>query len=281
MKQLSLLLTITFITLMGFTGCDSSRSEVGTGTMAVTMTDAPAPYDSVHVTINEVRVQKEDSEDSESEESDGENGDDSDDEGWVTVFDQQMTVNLLELTNGNQISLGSKELEAGTYSQIRLILGDQNTVTVDGETYNLQTPSAQQSGLKLQIDADVEENTEYSLLVDFDAARSIVEQGNGNYLLKPVIRAVNLAETGSIIGNVQPTDFNTNVLAVTDGDTIASTITDDNGDFEIIGLKEGTYEVVFDPSSDQYADSTQTGIDVTAEEETDLGTIELESNSAL
>lgn len=278
MKQLSLLLTITLATLIGFTGCDSSGSEVGTGTMAVTMTDAPAPYDSVHVTINEVRVQKEDAGDSE---SDGENGDGSDDEGWVTVLDQQMTVNLLELTNGSQISLGSKELEAGTYSQIRLILGEQNTVTVDGETYTLQTPSAQQSGLKLQIDADVEENTEYSLLVDFDAARSIVEQGNGNYLLKPVIRAVNLSETGSIVGNVEPSDFNTNVLAVMDEDTVSSTITDDNGDFKIIGLKEGTYEVVFDPSSDQYADSTQTGIDVTSDEETDLGTIELESNSAL
>lgn len=270
MKQLSLLLTITLATLIGFAGCDSSGSEVGTGTMAVTMTDAPAPYDSVHVTINEVRVQKEDSGDSE-----------SDGEGWVTVLDQQMTVNLLELTNGTQISLGSKELEAGTYSQIRLILGEQNTVTVDGETYTLQTPSAQQSGLKLQIDADVEENTEYSLLVDFDAARSIVEEGNGNYLLKPVIRAVNLAETGSIVGNVEPTDFNTNVLAVMDEDTVSSTITDDNGDFKIIGLKEGTYEVVFDPSSDQYADSTQTGIDVTTDEETNLGTIELESNSAL
>lgn len=279
MKQLSLLLTISLVTLIGFTGCDSSGSETGTGTMEVVMTDAPAPYDSVHISINEVRVKKEDS-DSDSE---SDNGDDSDSEenGWKTISNEQMRVNLLELTNGSKISLGSKELESGTYSQIRLVLGENNTVTVDGQTYDLQTPSAQQSGLKLNIDAEVEENTQYSLLVDFDAARSIVEQGNGNYLLKPVLRAVNLAETGSIVGTVQPSDFNTNVLAVMDSDTVTSTITTDNGDFEIIGLKKGTYEVYFDPSSDQYADSSQTGIEVTAGEETDLGTIELESNGAL
>ncbi|MDZ7681870.1 MAG: DUF4382 domain-containing protein [Fodinibius sp.] len=264
---------------MGFTACDSTSSNGGTGTMDVTMTDAPANYDSVHVTINEVRVRHEEDENDDSEGEDADN--ESKEDGWVTISDQQMRVNLLELTNGSQVSLGSQELESGTYSQIRLILGDDNTVTVDGETHNLQTPSAQQSGLKLNIDADVEEDTQYSLLIDFDAARSIVQQGNGSYLLKPVLRAVNLAETGAITGNIQPTDFKTNVLAVTDDDTVTSTITADNGDFKIIGLTEGTYDVVFDPSSDQYSDSTQTGIDVTANEDTDLGTIELESNSAL
>lgn len=193
MKKITLLFTIAIF--LGFTACNNSNSDGGTGTMSVTMTDAPAPYDSVHVTINEVRVKKEDN-DNDSNDSENDNGEDSDSEedSWTTISDEQMRVNLLELTNGNQISLGSEELEAGNYEQIRLILGDDNTVTVNGETHNLQTPSAQQSGLKLNIDAEVEEDTEYDLLIDFDAARSIVEQGNGGYLLKPVLRAVNLEE---------------------------------------------------------------------------------------
>lgn len=277
MNKLTLLFTFSLALLFGLTSCDSTGADGGTGTMEVTMTDAPANYDSVNVTINEVRVNKDEDAETDSTESDEE----AEEDGWVTIMDQQTKVNLLELTNGNQIILGSQELEAGNYSQIRLILGDDNTVTVDGETYALQTPSAQQSGLKLNVNAEVEEDATYNLLLDFDAARSIVQQGNGGYLLKPVIRAVNLAETGSIIGNVQPTDFNTNVLAVTGDDTVTSTITADNGDFQIIGLQEGTYDVVFDPSSDQYSDSTQTDIEVTSGEETDLGTIELESNSAL
>jgi len=278
MKYISLLFTISLALLFGLTSCDSTSNNAGTGTMSISMTDAPANYDAVTITVNSIRVnQEEDAEDTDGKESDEE----AEDEGWVTIMNDPMEINLLELTNGNQITLGSQELEAGNYSQIRLILGDNNTVTVDGETYALQTPSAQQSGLKLNVDAEVEEESTYNLLIDFDAARSIVQQGNGGYLLKPVIRAVNLAEAGSIIGNVQPTDFNTNVLAVVDEDTITSTITADNGGFQIIGLQEGTYDVVFDPSSDQYSDSTQTDIEVTSGAETDLGTIELESNSAL
>jgi len=245
--------------------------------MEISMTDAPANYDSVNVTINEVRVNKDGDAETDSTESDEE----AEEDGWVSIMDQQTKVNLLELTNGNQIILGSQELEAGNYSQIRLILGDDNTVTVDGETYVLQTPSAQQSGLKLNVNAEVEENATYNLLLDFDAARSVDQQGNGKYSLKPVIRAVNLEETGSIIGTVQPNDFNTNVLVVTGDDTVTSTITADNGNFQIIGLQEGTYDVVFDPSSDQYSDSTQTDVEVISGTETDLGTVQLESNSTL
>lgn len=274
MKQITLLFTLSLAMFLGFTSCDSTGSDGATGTMSVAMTDAPANYDSVLVTVNNIRVNKDEDAETDSTESD----DEAEEEGWVTIMDEPMEINLLELTNGNQITLGSSELETGTYSQIRLILGDNNTVTVNGETYALQTPSAQQSGLKLNVDAEVEEDAIYSLLIDFDAARSIVETGNSEYILKPVLRAVNLAETGSIAGNVQPTDFKTNVLAVADGDTITSTITTDNGDFEIIGLKEGAYDIVFDASSDQYADSTQNDVEVTANQETDLGTIELQSD---
>lgn len=272
MKHLSLLFTITFLLFLGFTGCDSTNDDGGTGTMEVAMTDAPANYDSVNVTINSVRVHKNSDAETDSTESDEE----AEDSGWVTITDEQMKVNLLELTNGNQVSLGSEELEAGTYSQIRFVLGDDNTVTVDGETYDMQTPSAQQSGLKLNVNAEVEENTTYTLLVDFDAARSIVQQGHGGYLLKPVLRAVNLAETGSIAGNVQPTDFKTNVMAISDEDTVTSTITADDGDFKIIGLTEGSYDVAFDPDSDQYADTTVTDIEVATSQETELEDMQLE-----
>lgn len=275
MKHLSLVFTITIALFLGFTACDSTGSDGGTGTMEVTMTDAPANYDSVNVTINSVRVHQNTDAETDSTESDEE----AEEDGWVTITDDPMKVNLLELTNGNQVSLGSEELEAGTYSQIRFVLGDDNTVTIDGETHQLQTPSAQQSGLKLNVDAEVQENSTYTLLIDFDAARSIVQQGNGGYLLKPVLRAVNIAETGSIAGNVQPSDFQTNVMAISGEDTVTSTITADNGDFKIIGLTAGTYDVAFDPSNDQYADSTVTDIEVANSQETVIDDLQLEEDS--
>ncbi|NGP89467.1 DUF4382 domain-containing protein [Fodinibius halophilus] len=274
MKNITLLITLSLALIFGFISCDTTNETGGTGTMSVAMTDAPANYDSVNVTINSVRVNKDENAETDSTKSDNE----AEEEGWVTITDQSMKVNLLELTNGNTIMLGTEELEAGTYEQIRFILGDDNTVTVDGQTHDLQTPGSQQSGLKLNVEAEVEEGSNYTLLIDFDAARSIVKKGNGGYSLKPVLRAVSLSETGSISGTVQPSDFNTNVMAITGEDTVTSTITADNGEFLLIGLQAATYDVVFDPSSDQYTDSTQTGIEVTKGEETQLGTIELNSN---
>ncbi|MDX1585990.1 MAG: carboxypeptidase regulatory-like domain-containing protein, partial [Balneolaceae bacterium] len=94
------------------------------------------------------------------------------------------------------------------------------------------------------------------------------------YLLKPVLHAVNVAETGSISGIVEPTDFQTYVMAVSGEDTLSS-YTEDNGEFMIQTLAPGSYDVTFQPEDDQYRESTQTGIEVMTGEETDLGTITL------
>lgn len=251
------------------TSCDVNDG-MQTGQLQVTMTDAPADYDAVYVDIQRVLVHK-----NANVEPDTSEEESSRDAGWVTLSDEPMRIDLLTLRNGNEITLGETELETGTYSQLRLILGSDNEVVVDGQSHSLQTPSAQQTGIKLNINADIEDGETYSLLVDFDAGRSVVETGNGNYLLKPVLRAANLEATGSISGSIQPADVRTGVWAIS-GDDSLSTWTDDEGSFTLLGVAPGTYEVQFRPEGDQYADSTRTGIEVDAQEETDLGTIALE-----
>lgn len=47
-------------------------------------------------------------------------------------------------------------------------------------------------------------NVAYTLMLDFDAAQSIVLTGNGKYLLKPVIRAIPQSVSGAITGIVSP-----------------------------------------------------------------------------
>lgn len=276
-KSLSLLVTFAIATLIGFTACDETTVNNGrSAQVEVKLTDAPANYEAVTIDIQEVRLHADEDEEIDSTETD----DDAEENGWITILDEPLEVNLLDLTNGNNITLGSAELEPGQYSQLRFILGDNNTITVDGEVIPLKTPSAQQSGLKLKLDTEIKAGTTYTLLVDFDAARSIVKAGNsGKYLLKPVLHAVNLAEAGSISGNVQPSaadsvGFNTNVMAIADGDTL-STITGENGNYKIMGLLPATYEVVFDADSDLYADTTVAGVEVMANEETVVDSVSL------
>ncbi len=237
------------------------------GTMQVLLTDAPGNYEEVWVDILEVRVHKQ---------ADAE----EDDNGWRTINDQPVQVDLLQLTNGNYEILGEAELEPGTYSQMRLILGDQNELIMNGETHHLSTPSAQQSGLKLNINAEIEGGESYTLLLDFDASRSIVKAGNsGMYILKPVIKAVGLAQTGAIGGTIEPAEALPWVYAIANEDTLAGTLASDEGEFLMIGLENGTYQVSVVPSVEGYNSEVISNIEVVAPDTTFIETVTLsESN---
>src|SRR5690554_7316058 len=83
---------------------------------------------------------------------------------------------LLELTAGVNVLLFNDEVPSGDISQIRLILGEENTIVVNGQTLPLSTPSAQQSGLKIKVNQSLEPGIFYDFLLDFDVDKSIVSQ---------------------------------------------------------------------------------------------------------
>ncbi|HBX67542.1 MAG: hypothetical protein CL670_15145 [Balneola sp.] len=274
------ILTI-LVTSFAFTAC-SSNSGSGTGTMQVSLTDAPAAYDEVNIEITQVLVNKD--EDAEEPDEDGEGNEDGDDDknGWYSIMDNSMTVNLLDYQNGATLDLGQTELEAGRYNQIRLMLGDDNTVVIDGETYALVTPSAKQSGYKLNVQADVEEGQVYDLVIDFDASQSITVTGNDRYILRPVLRTVDLEEQASISGTVLPLEAEPWVYAIVGEDTVGTQPNEENGNFSLVGLDDNTYDVLFAPTNDAYADSLVEGIELEDGEQFEFeSTIELENTSLI
>src|SRR5207344_2398898 len=102
-------------------------------------------------------------------------------------------------------------------------------------------PSAQQSGIKLLINAELVPGIDYKIWTDFDAARSIVTTGSGKYILKPVIRVYTKAVSGSISGTVLPVEADAWIYALSGtNDTIASARPDTlSGNFIIQGLDAG------------------------------------------
>jgi hypothetical protein len=201
--------------------------------------------------------------------------------GWEVINSPNRTYNLLNLVNGAYTVLGDTTLEAGTYPQIRLVLSQEgHSVVVDGTSYSMKVPSGEQTGIKLNVDAEIKPDITYVLLLDFDASRSVVKAGQGNsqvqYLLKPVIRAKNKAITGNIAGTVSPVESKPVVYAIADSDTLASTVADTtDGTFKLIGLEDGAYTVSFDPRNDKYQSKDSTGVSVIVDETNDLGTVEL------
>jgi hypothetical protein len=233
--------------------------EVGQGTLKMSMTDAPSCYRNVFVNVEKVRVHKG------GVAADGAGG-------WEEIIppNAPVQIDLLNLTNGALADLGSATVDAGTYRQIRLVLADNgNTVTLlDGSVQQLKTPSAQQSGLKIQADFSVPADGTTEMLLDFDACKSIVVAGNsGQYILKPVVR-VSGKPLGSISGYVTTTMTlgKTSVSAQQGGEILRSTVPDANGLFRLSYLEPGTYTVVI--ASDERAtgviDSVPVGTSTTA-----------------
>ena len=213
--------------------CDNEDKN-GNARLEVRLVDAPADYEAVYIDVQEVRIHTSETASDE-------------DQGWTTLPTNAGIYNLLELTNGIDALLASDELPAGKVSQIRLILGENNTLVEDGETIPLRTPSAQQSGLKLKINTTLEADLDYVIMLDFDAARSIVKAGNsGNYNLKPVIRTFVESDGGSLKGCTSPTTIQSLVTVSQNGQVVASAYTND-GCFLIKGLPAGTYQVRVEP----------------------------------
>lgn len=255
-------LSFACVALLGFTSCDNEQ-ESGSAQLQVRMTDAPGDYAAVNVEVIGVEIHRETVD----------NG-----SGWQTLpMVKTGMINLLDLTNGKDVLLASAELPAGQISQIRLKLGNNNTLVLkDGTQVNLTTPSGQTSGLKLQVNQELKAGVTYQMLLDFDAAQSIVPRGNsGQYNLKPVIRVITQAVKGGIRGKVDPAAAKPGILVLAGTDTIAGGFTDAaTGDFLIKGVPAGSYTVEFTSQAPYKTKETRTAT-VTNDNITDIGTVSL------
>ncbi len=116
----------------------------------------------------------------------------------LASYEEPLELELLGLRD-LQAELADAALPSGTYqgAQLRLVLADAELVVEgeDGEsvTHDLETPSAEQSGYKVQL-GDLEVDPQGAiLLLEFDPECSIVETGNGRYQLVPVVRVSQLS----------------------------------------------------------------------------------------
>jgi hypothetical protein len=240
---------------IAFSSCDN-KDNVSNARVEVRLTDAPGDYQEVNIDIQDVQVNVED-----------------DSSGWKSINMQKGVYDLMKLTNGLDTLLGGVDLPAGKVSQIRLILGDNNSILVAGQVFDLKTPSAQQSGLKVQVHTELTAGVTYKVLLDFDAARSIVATGNGKFILKPVIRSIVQAKSGSIKGMVSPPASKPAIYALMGSDTIGTTFADTtSGQFLLKGLAAGTYTVTFAPMTG-YLPTSRDSVSVTVGNATDLGTV--------
>lgn len=247
----------------------SCNKDSESARLVIKLVDEAADYKAVNVDIQGISVHT--------------NGDaEETDAGWVDMAGSDVGVkNLLDYTGGTELTLVDTDFPAGKISQIRLKLGQDNSVVVE-EEFPLKTPSGQQSGLKLQVHETLTAGITYEFKLDFDAAQSVIHNGADDYILKPVIRVITEAIGGAIKGEVLPADQNVLITVKKGEEVIATTYaTEDQSSYIFSGILEGTYSLVFEPSSEEGSDDpvylpmTIEGIEVKKGEVTTVDPVEL------
>lgn len=270
------LLTISLI-VAACSSSSTSTSSSGMATVTTVLTDpatceAPSgPFSHVYVTITDVQANVSSSAS-------------ASDSGWAdltpSLSKAPQQIDLLGQAN-NQCFLATlgdaQQLQPGNYQQIRVILASNSTAVAnnacggsancvvlasDGSVHTLQLSSESQTGIKIpsgQISKggfDIAAGQTKDLDIDFSTCESIVQEGNGQYRLKPVLHGGEISTTstsinGKVLDNATGNAVNGTVMvAVEQPDSTGvdrvqrATLVGSDGSFVFCPLPSGTYDVV-------------------------------------
>lgn len=286
-RKLVLVSTIVSLCFVLFiTSCKkeaSSSNSTNAKKLSVFLTDDPCSFDSVLVDIRYVEVKIDTSSAHMHDDHYGDDDDDGDDDHehhdrygkWDTLTIRPGVYNVMKFRNGVDTLLGTANLPAGKIRKIRLTLGNNNSVVVNGASHPLNLLQGTNNYVYVKLhdeDHDDVNPTHSSLWLDFDVCRSI-RQYNDQYYLKPVLKPFGMHHYGSIEGKVLPAAAHVFVQAYNAADS-ATAIAGTDGEYKIRGLKEGTYKLNM-KGTNGYKDTTITNVQVRNGQETKVNTVTL------
>jgi len=226
-----------------FATVSPNKNCYGYAILKVSITDDPFPVEFIEeasVTITKVEIRQKDNNES---------------YPFLTLFEDTIEFNLLELRNGVVAELLELEVPVGDYDLIRLYVDNASISIKEFSTYDLKVPSGSQTGIKIFIDPDlrVAGGLTTELLLDFNLDKSFILKGNSDspagikgFNFTPVIRAVNNSTAGTIQGIVS--DTSSVVLAnaavwIKADTTIGTAYTDSTGFYALPGIPAGFYSL--------------------------------------
>jgi len=257
MRRIKWIIFSLMLSLALLLGCDNEPNKPSgdSGYMIVHLTDAPAFFDAVNITFSDISFHL--------------------DSVWVKIRKKPITVNLLDWTDGKTMVLGEGEIPAGHYTQLRLLI-ESGEVVIQNQTYPLPIPSGV---LKFGPEFTVEPGSTYELVLDFDVNRSIVRMGSRKsprgFMLKPHIRVIPRAISGSISGIVVNPEDVPVAYAIQGADTVNSASVDTgSGAFILPFLPEGSYTVAIKDTAGKAF--SRSDVAVVAGQNSNLGTVTLQ-----
>lgn len=215
---------------LALTGCSNNPAgPLGTnvGTVHVSLTDAPAAYDAVNVTITSFMAHHAGGSEAPS--------------AWENLRTTPMTVNLLTLA-GQLAELANASVPTGSYDALKLTIGPGATIVVDGVSHPLTVPS---NTVRIMAPFTISSGGVINMLMDFDVSASVHQTGSGTWMLQPVIHTSRSEEVGTINGTVTNVTGTATVMLVSStGDTLRTMRISTDGRFAFYGVRPGTYTLI-------------------------------------
>jgi hypothetical protein len=149
------------------------------------------------------------------------------------------------------VQLVDQYVPAGTeLQQIKLLLGNDNRLKTNTDSViPLHIPPKLEDGLVIDaIKMEMRLNTISSMIIDLNAAFSVLKTAEGDNYLYPAARAFPEVYGGKLRGYVAPLNANPYVKIIQETDTLFASPDRENPNdqmamFQFIGLKEGEWEV--------------------------------------
>ena len=279
-KTLLIAVTLCFFS----TACQKNGSMGGAGKSSVNIfltDDQSLVFDHVFLDIRKLEIKVEDSSELEHEHEHQGDVDDNDNHGevsggWMAVDIHAGIYDILKFRNGLDTLFASGSFPSTrALKKVRLTLGSSNTVVFNGATFPLIVKD-NNNMVVIKINESLVQVNSGGLTnfwIDVDAGRSIRQHGN-DFELKASVKVFSKEKMAGIEGRVLPADANAIVMAINGTDT-ASAKPESEGEFKFIGLKPGTYSLVYHATANSYLDATVNNIVVREKEDTKLATVTL------
>jgi hypothetical protein len=257
-------------------------SPAGTSSVHIFLTDDPSlVFDRVFLDISSVEIKVEDDSQAQHE---SEHHDEVENEdhhggtsgGWMSVPIHPGVYDILQFRNGLDTLFATASFDASRQlKKVRITLGSNNSVVLNGASFPLVVKDNDNFIVVNLEEATVAINPGglTSFWVDIDAGRSIKQHGS-DFELKPSVKVFSKEKSAGIEGIVLPGNAAAIVMAINGTDT-ATAKPEDSGEFKFIGLKAGTYTLIYHATANNYLDATVTGINVSGTEDTHVPTVTL------
>ncbi len=289
MKPIKIFFAVLAALPLFLVGC-KEKAQKDAAHVTFKLTDAPTNFDALYIDVKGIEAHTQAS-------------------GWVMMNSSVGSINILQYVNGQSTVIAEGDIPAGHIDQVRLLLGSNNSIVVNGQSQPISLAGSGAAGLTLNLDNQVQAGNNYSWTIDFDAAQSVVAAGSASFQLQPTLRlivdagssgsvngggsgsvnggiaiggsgsgsgsvTVNGDLGGSIAGSLGAAGMASVCVSGSDGQSIC-TITDLSGNFHIQAVAAGSYTVQIDPVVPLLSTKVISNVNVTAGQTTNLGLVVL------